>query len=336
MADIRDKISRIDAALDRLAGFEENCRLCPRECGADRKNGQRGYCGGGNRAVLSHALLHFGEEPVLSGMEDCRTMDNKRFPEKKAGSGALFFSGCHLKCLFCQNHQISWEHRGRPVGVNELAEEMLRLQEQGALNINLVSPTHMILPVLQALKTALVRGLDLAIVFNSSGYEKEETIRLLDGIIDIYLPDFKYACSVLSARLSGAPDYFEHARRAISEMARQQPVLETAEDGSARRGLIIRHLILPGYLENSFKVLEWTAKNLSNDIPLSLMSQYFPCFKAPPEMQRRLYGEEYQKVLDLALELGFTDIFIQPEVETDGRPLIPDFSQKNPFRWSGI
>ncbi|MBN1271177.1 MAG: hypothetical protein JXB26_02805 [Candidatus Aminicenantes bacterium] len=336
MKTLEEKIGLIESALERLAGHEENCRLCPRECFADRKKHQTGYCGTGSRAALSHGLLHFGEEPVLSGNPDFRQKEkNGHISDKKAGSGTLFFSGCPLKCLFCQNFQLSWEHRGRALSDNELAREMLRLQGEGALNINLVSPTHILIPLLRALKIAYKQGLSIPLVYNSSGYEKKEILKLLDGIIDIYLPDFKYACSGASARLSGASDYFEFAQEALIEMVRQQPHLELTKEGNALKGVIMRHLVLPGYIHNSLKVLEWTAENLSNQIPLSLMSQYFPCYKAPSDLQRRLNTKEYGKILAYAQELGFSDLFIQPYLEQESRPLIPDFSQKIPFLWDG-
>jgi putative pyruvate formate lyase activating enzyme len=316
------KIDRIEAALARLRGHESACRLCPRECGVDRAAGDKGYCGGGVAAVVSHALLHFGEEPALSGSGDRRT-----------GSGTIFFTGCNLKCRFCQNFQLSWRGQGRPVGDDGLARLMLGLQDKGAENINLVSPTHLILPILRALRVAYSRGLRLPVVANSSGYEKASVLAHLEGIIDVYLPDLKYVSSDLSLRFSGAADYFERAGEAIKEMSCQQPALILDERGIAQRGLIVRHLVLPGQSEDSLAVLDWLAGVFGSHIAVSLMSQYRPCYQAPEELRRPLSPEEYRRVLDRAKELEFERMFIQPETFGPEDHLFPDFNLAEPFRW---
>lgn len=327
------KIKRINNTLDRLSEHETACRLCPRECGVNRKRGEKGFCGISNQAILSHAVLHFGEEPVLSGCHDC-TEGNTGPSPQKGGSGALFFSGCNLKCFFCQNYQLSWLNRGEELSPEEISSHMLALQEKGALNINLVSPTHIVVPLLKALKSAYARGFDIPLVYNSNGYEKSEIIQLLDGIVDIYLPDCKYFSPRLSRDLSIAPDYFTHAGPTLLEMHRQQPALVYGENEIARKGLIIRHLVLPGQSEDSFRILEWVARSLSPSVCISLMSQYRPCFKAPASLQKTLDPEEYRKVMERALELGFDSLFIQPEPFAPQEHRTPDFDRKDPFDWT--
>ena len=321
------KIDRIGNALERLAGHAVDCRLCPRECGVDRSAGKLGFCGGGARAAVSHALLHYGEEPVLSGAggPDGTTAF-------RSGSGTVFFAGCALKCCFCQNYQLSWLGRGRELGDEELAEMMLGLQQRGALNINLVSPTHYLLPVLRALGLAYRRGLSIPVVANSSGYEKASILARLEGIIDVYLPDFKYASAALAERYSGASDYFEQAGEAVREMFFQRPLLVLDADGIAEQGLIIRHLVLPGAVDNSLAVLDWVHRELGASVALSLMSQYQPCFRAPEELGRPLEPGEYARVLVRAQELGFEHLFVQPGAFGEDH-LVPDFERPEPFAW---
>lgn len=315
----QDKIALCEKASKELREHESACRLCPRECGVNRKKENTGFCRSGSRAVISHVLLHHGEEPVLSG---------------EAGSGTIFFSGCSLKCRFCQNYQLSWENRGRPILEAELAQHMLELQAQGALNINLVTPTHFLPAILRALSRALGRGLQLPVVYNSSGYEKAGLLRQLEGLVDIWLPDLKYRSPRLAEIYSGAPDYFEQASQAILEMYCQQPRLDLEETGTARRGIIIRHLVLPGHSDDSLQILHWIAENFSPSIGLSLMSQYHPCYLAPPELRRALPAREYRLVLEEAVRLGFQNLFVQPTSFSHTEQLIPDFEREAPFQWS--
>lgn len=328
------KIKKIDAALAKLAEHEVCCRLCPRECGVNRRKGEKGFCQTGVEATVSHALLHYGEEPVLSGYQDSAEGEIGE-ARRRSGSGTIFFTGCNLKCSFCQNYQLSWLGQGKAATDDDLARMMLELEAKGALNINLVSPSHQLLPILRSLRTAYSQGLNLPLVYNANGYEKADVLANLDGIIDIYLPDLKYFSVEVAAELSGAPDYFEHASLAIKEMFSQQPELILDEAEIAREGLIIRHLVLPGQIKDSLAILEWLAKELSTDVCLSLMSQYHPCFRAPEGLQRPLRPEEYQEVLAKAEELGFENMFIQPEAFNPEDHLVPDFNLDAPFNWNG-
>jgi len=312
------RIERVDAALARLSPFEACCTLCPRDCRVDRTTGAEGVCRTGRLASVSHALLHFGEEPAISGA---------------SGSGTIFFAGCNLKCLFCQNYQLSWLLEGEPASDEELAAMMLGLQAKGAHNINLVSPSHVVLPILRALRLALAGGLEIPLVWNSGGYDSLEVVGALEGIVDVYLPDLKYHSSARSQRYSAAPDYFAKASEAIREMAIQQPVLELGPDGTARRGLIIRHLMLPGAVEETLALLRWIGESLSPFIGLSLMSQYHPCFRAPEEIQKSVAEEDYRRAADAARALGFDHLFLQPEPFGPDEHLVPDFRRKTPFRW---
>lgn len=329
---ITDKLERIQHALDTLSVHETECRLCPRECGVNRKKEAKGFCQSGNQASVSHTLLHYGEEPVLSGHSRGNT-EKTKIPGQLSGSGTIFFSGCNLKCLYCQNYQLSWLNHGEPIPDEELATRMLELQEKGALNINLVSPTHILLPILRALRIAYDQGLHLPVVYNSNAYEKAEVIKCLEGIIDIYLPDLKYFSPELSSRLSGAPDYFHHASQAIQEMYCQQPFLRLSEENVATQGLIIRHLVLPGQTADCSAVLEWIAHNISPYVCLSLMSQYHPCYNAPREINRVVSSGEYISVRAKAEELGFETMFLQPEPFAPEDHLFPDFNLESPFKW---
>jgi len=328
------KIVRIERALAQLSEHEAFCALCPRECRINRKGGEVGVCQSGAQASLSHALIHYGEEPVLSGSPiTTRSSANSRSVPPARGSGTIFFTGCNLKCLFCQNYELSWLRHGRTVIDQELASLMLDLEKKGAYNINLVSPSHLIIPILRGLKIAYASGLRIPIVYNSNGYEKVDVIEKLAGIIDVYLPDLKYCSPDVAAKFSGAPDYFSHARLSVQEMFCQQPALVLDDREIAQKGLIIRHLILPGQTADSLAILDWLAQQLPRSVPLSLMSQYHPCFRAPAEIQRPLAVDEYRTVLTRAKELGFESLFIQPEGFEPDEHLVPDFSRPDPFKW---
>lgn len=312
------KLELVEKALDRLSPLESSCTFCPRDCRVDRTKGAAGVCQTGHLASVSHALLHFGEEPVVSG---------------RSGSGTIFFTGCNLKCLFCQNYQLSWLLEGAPVTDEELAAMMLGLRSQGAHNINLVSPTHVVLPVLRALRIALSAGLDIPLVWNSNGYDSLAVIQALEGIVDVYLPDLKYHSPEISKKYSAAADYFARASEAVREMSIQQPVLDLGPGGTARKGLVVRHLILPGSVEDTLVILRWARANLSPFIGLSLMSQYHPCYRAPEDIQREVSPEEYRQAADEALVLGFDHLFLQPEPFRPDEHLLPDFRKEKPFSW---
>lgn len=277
------------------------CELCPRMCRADRAAGERGVCGATDTLRLARAALHFWEEPPISG---------------EAGSGTVFFSGCPLKCVYCQNHEISTGNFGIDVSPERLAQIMLELQDQGALNINLVTATHYAHLLPEAIAAARAQGLAIPIVYNTSGYERVEAVRELDDLVDIWLTDFKYADAGLGRALSHVPDYPSVAQSALIEMARQ---LERHGGGAARadgtwtRGIIVRHLVLPGHAEDSCRVLDliWDAVG---DVPISVMNQYTPnaaMRAAGGELARAVTREEYERVLDHADDLGFTQMFWQ-------------------------
>ena len=240
----------------------EECRLCPFECKINREEGALGRCRAGKNAKIALYKLHYDEEPCISG---------------ENGSGTVFFSNCNLKCVFCQNYEISSEEYGEEISIQRLAEIFIELQEKNANNINLVTATPYVYQIIEAIKLAKEKGLKIPIVYNSSGYESIETLKLLDGYIDIYLPDFKYMDNNLAKRLSGAENYTEIVKEAIKEMYRQVGYPKMDSNGLIQRGLIIRHLVLPSYIENSKKVLEWIKNNIDERVYISIMAQYFPC-----------------------------------------------------------
>ncbi len=289
----------------------EHCTLCPRQCGADRAHGQTGYCGQTSVLSAARASLHQWEEPCLS---------------EGRGSGTVFFSGCTLGCIYCQNHNIALGHTGKQISTSRLAEIFLELQQKGANNINLVTPTHFVPQIADALILAKKDGLHLPIVYNTSGYEKTTTLQLLDGLIDIYLPDCKYVSSELSLRYSNAGDYFNVTCKALQEMYRQvgDPVFDTS--GLMQRGMIVRHLILPGSTEDSKKVVEYLYRTFGDHIFISLMNQYTPVLVHKyPELNRTLTDAEYDEVVDYAISLGVENGFIQ-EGKTCLESFIPDFN----------
>jgi putative pyruvate formate lyase activating enzyme len=325
------KIQLIEKALNVLAPHRTRCRLCPRRCMVNRQTGETGVCGIGAMPIVSHSCLHFGEEPPLSGYCDYREEVSTGF--RASGSGAIFFAGCNLQCIFCQNYQISRQLHGSITCTETLASYMNSLQHRGALNINLITPTHSIIPILEALKIAVPRGLQLPLVYNTSAYESYEIIAQLSGIVDIYLPDFKYFSKETAGRFSGAPDYPQRAAESIKEMYAQVGKLVLDEQGRALKGMIIRHLILPNYTEESCSILEWIAANLSNQVPVSLMSQFRPCTRLPDEINRTITAEEYDTVVARAEEIGFEHLFLQPSVFEPDDHLLPDFEQDDPFSW---
>lgn len=283
------------------------CNMCPRNCGADRETGV-GFCGVPNTIKIARAALHFWEEPSVSG---------------EKGSGTVFFSGCNLGCVYCQNYEISHRAKGKTVTEERLCEIFLELIAQGAHNINLVNPTHY---ALQIKKVLTENPLPVPVVYNSSGYEKTETLKSLEGIVDIYLPDLKYTDSGRSERYSFAKDYFDYASKALTEMKRQCPENIFDEKGIMHKGLIVRHLVLPKNTNQTIKILDFIKENLGTDTAISLMAQYTPFGEVEnfPELQRRITSREYEKVLSYAENLGFETIYTQsPEAATED--FIPKF-----------
>lgn len=287
------------------------CRLCPRQCGVDRSK-QTGYCGVSDSVKLARAALHFWEEPCISG---------------ERGSGTVFFSGCALKCVFCQNYQLSAGHFGKEVSIQRLAEIFLELQQQGAHNINLVTGGHYVPQIVQALE--LVRkDLKIPVVYNSSGYETVETLRQLKGYVDIYLPDLKYYSPERSARYSNAKDYFAVASQAVQEMFSQVGPVQFDEQGMLQKGVVVRHMVMPNGVEDTMDILTWIAEHLPlDDILVSVMSQYTPFYKSAdyPEINRRLTQEEYDRVLDWMECMGIEQGFVQ-ELSSAKEEYTPDFS----------
>ena len=283
------------------------CYLCPRMCGVDRSVA-RGFCGMGEAPVIARAALHRWEEPCISGTR---------------GSGTVFFSGCTLRCIFCQNHAISREGLGVEVSEDYLRAAFERLIGEGAHNINLVTPTHFLPAILRALEQPLC----VPVVMNTGGYERVETLRRLDGRMDVYLPDLKYADDELGRRLSGAPDYFTHASRALIEMARQVGAPQYDAEGMMTRGMIVRHLVLPGHLGNTFRALRFIKNELPADTPVSLMAQYTPCVETPYRaLNRRLSRLEYDTVVNEMIRLGLSDGYVQ-ELESADAEFIPPFEK---------
>lgn len=320
------------------------CSLCPRECKVNRKEGKSGYCNvSGEEAYVSMASLHLWEEPYISG-----TPEMQKDPDCPVnGSGTIFFAGCNMHCVYCQNYEISKKPTGKPYSVEQLAKLMLELQERGAANINLVTPTHYTLEIIEAVKLARAgmnnkadsdaipdsnveqTKLRIPIVYNCSGYEKVETLKLLDGIVDIYLTDFKYMDSDIAKKYSNAADYPEVAKEALKEMFRQQPKL-VFDDAipMLKKGIIVRHLLLPGCTRNAMSVMDYLHNEYGDSILISLMSQYTPVDdiqKRAPELNRKVTKREYEKVVSYCLDNDMDNVFIQ-EGDVATESFIPRFS----------
>lgn len=300
---------------DSLTRIMRDCTLCPRKCHVDRLLEERGFCDLGSSVVVNRGLPHHGEEPPISG---------------RCGAGTIFFSSCNLRCIHCQNYQISRKTEGKVRDSRGLSNLMLSLQGQGCHNIDAVTATPHLAGFTDALADACGRGLAIPIVYNSSGYENPDVIALLDGMVDLYLPDFKYGNDHDAHLFSSARDYCSFAVPALKEMVRQVGDSLEMADGIAQRGIIIRHLVLPGRVENSLQVLKLIEKNISRSVSLSIMSQYtpIPALKGHPLMGRRITEEEYERVVNEALDRGFHTIFVQEVSDTE---MVPDFDQESPF-----
>ncbi len=289
-----------------------DCVLCPRMCHANRLAGRIGYCRETAELVAARAALHMWEEECISG---------------KAGSGTVFFSGCNLGCIFCQNHNISQAKAGKVISVGRLSEIFLELQGQGANNINLVTPTHYVPQIIEALNLAKGQGLNIPIVYNTSGYERVDTLRMLKGYVDIYLPDFKYMDERLAGEYSQAPDYPVYAKQALEEMVSQTGEFKMDETtGLLQRGVVVRHLVMPGHVKNSKEVIRYLYNTYGNRILISIMNQYTPMSQVENHalLGRRVTKREYEKVVDYALELGVECGYIQ-EGKAAHQSFIPEF-----------
>lgn len=288
----------------------QSCTLCPRNCQVNRSMGQTGFCGMPETVLVARASLHMWEEPCISSTN---------------GSGTVFFTGCNLKCVFCQNHVIAVGAKGREVTIEKLAELFLMLQDKGAHNINLVTPSHYVPSIVKALTASRMQGLHIPIVYNTSGYDSVEALAMLDGLVDVYLPDFKYVSPVLSGRYSHAADYFDVACKSLAEMFRQ--VGEPVFDGDLmKKGVVVRHLLLPGCVEDSKAVIRYLHETYGDRIFISIMNQYTPLphVAAYPELNRKVTETEYEEVVDYAIKLGVENGFIQ-EGDTAEESFIPEF-----------
>ena len=313
------KTGELHERADALMALLRNCTLCPRDCHVDRTAGRLGYCRSGYLPIISSYCAHYGEEPVLSG---------------RKGSGTIFFGNCNLRCVFCQNHQISQPEgslKEKEAGFERLAEMMLELQAQGCHNINFVSPSHFAAQIVKAVDIAASKGLRIPLVYNTNGYDSLGTLRLLEGIIDIYLPDIKYSDNNAALEYSKVADYVEHSRGAIVEMKRQAGDLVIDSEGIAQRGLIIRHLVLPNDLAGSRESLRFISEKVGKETYISVMSQYFPTHKSAeyPLISRPISFREYEKALEWLHSFGLENGWTQ---EHSSRVFYqPDFDKDNPF-----
>ena len=294
--------------------FEEliECKICPNNCKVNRRDGKVGICKANDKIKIALASLHFFEEPCISG---------------EKGSGTVFFSNCNLNCKFCQNYEISSLGKGKEITIEELADTFLDLQDKGANNINLVTPTIYAYQIKEALKIAKNKGLNIPIVYNSNGYESLETLQALEGYIDVYLPDLKYYYDDIAFKYSGIKDYFKNASEAIKEMYRQVGYPEFDEYGIIKKGLIIRHLVLPNNIQNSKEVLKWIKNNIDRRVYISIMAQYFPCYKAKEieELNRKLSKEEYEEIEEFVYKLDIENGYMQ-ELGEHEEEYVPNFN----------
>ena len=291
----------------------KNCCLCPRKCGINRYE-QKGYCGANSKLKIAHYSLHMWEEPVISG---------------DTGSGTIFFSNCNMKCMYCQNKKISLDGYGKYTSLKRLEEIMLELQDKGANNINLVTPTHYVPQIAKVLKKIKNKTLDIPVVYNTSSYENVGTLMMMNNLVDIYLADLKYYDDELALKYSFCTDYFETATMAIDEMYRQVGGLQVSEDGLLKKGVIVRVLILPGHIEDAKNIINYLYKTFGDSIIISIMNQYTPVNKCKYDnLNRKVSDEEYNEVIDFAAELGVINAFVQ-DGDTAEESFIPEFDKNN-------
>ncbi|MBN2072433.1 MAG: 4Fe-4S cluster-binding domain-containing protein [Actinobacteria bacterium] len=299
----------------------ERCTLCPHRCGANRLAGDKGFCGAGANPSVSTAMPHYGEEPPISGT---------------GGSGTIFFSHCNMQCVYCQNYQISQGHHGNEISISTLARHMIDLKEKGCHNVNLVSPTIWVPQIATALAEAGKSGFDLPLVYNTGGYDLPGTIKMLDGIIDIYMPDMRYSDPSNAGKYSGIMDYVKYNRNSVKEMYEQVGGLKLDRNGIAVKGVMIRLLVLPGNIAGIKDTLDFIRSELSTDVYLSIMAQYYPAYRASgfPPLSRRITREEYLDVVEYAGEKGFDYGYIQDVIPAgSGDPFIPDFKDGRVFKY---
>lgn len=288
----------------------DNCKLCPRNCSVNRNCGEVGYCKAGNEIFIAKYYLHKWEEPCITG---------------KNGSGTIFFTYCNLRCLFCQNYKISELHYGKGISIERFSEICLELQDMGATNINLVTPSHFVPLIIEGIKSAKEKGLVIPIVYNSSGYENVNTIKMLNGVVDVYLPDLKYYSDKYAIRYSKCRDYFKYASAAIDEMVKQKGNCTFDKDGNILSGVIVRHLLLPGMEDDTKKILQYLYDKYNNNIYISIMNQYTPVRRCKySELNNKIDNSVYEDVIDFAWEIGIRNAFIQEE-GTQSESFIPDF-----------
>lgn len=290
-----------DRRIEKAYKLLSPCEVCPRKCGVNRLEGEKGFCRSSEEVIVSSYNAHFGEEPPLVG---------------NFGSGTIFFTNCNLKCVYCQNYPISQLGNGNKVSLSELSKIMLALQKRKCHNINLVTPTHFVPQILKSLKSAIKMGLRIPIAYNTSGYDSVNTLKLLNGVVDIYLPDARYADNKIAKKYSSAPNYFEIMKKALKEMHRQVGDLVTDKIGIARSGLIVRHLILPEGLSGTKKIMHFIAREISPHTYISLMAQYFPAYQAGqfPPLSRRIDREEYRQALQAFKEEGLENGWFQKDI----------------------
>jgi len=295
------KEEEFDRRIEKAYKLLSSCEVCPRKCGVKRLEGEKGFCRSSEDVIVSSYNAHFGEEPPLVG---------------NFGSGTIFFTNCNLKCVYCQNYPISQLGNGNKVTLLELAKIMLALQKRKCHNINLVTPTHFVPQILKSLKLAVKMGLHIPIVYNTSGYEEVRTLKLLADIVDIYLPDARYADNEIALKYSSAPDYFEIMKKALKEMHRQVGDLSLNKMGVAHSGLIVRHLVLPEGLSDTRKIMRFIAREISPHTYISLMAQYFPAYQAEqfPSLSRRINREEYREALQAFKEEGLEKGWFQKDI----------------------
>lgn len=313
------KIGQLANSLDKIL---TKCVICPHKCRVNRKKGEKGFCDAGYDTVISSAMPHHGEEPPISGTK---------------GSGTIFFSHCNMKCIYCQNYQISQEHEGRKTSIANLAASMLELQNLGCHNINLVSPTIWIPQIIKALEIAKSSGLDIPLVFNTGGYESPQIIKMLDGIVDIYMPDMRYSNSSYAEKYSKVKDYVKYNRLSLKEMFSQVGPLKVDANGTAIKGVLIRLLVMPENIGGIKETLDFIKKELSTDVYLSIMAQYHPTYKAYnyPKLNRRITAEEYLEVTNYSKELGFNSGWTQDHISLSIEEdlFIPNFKDKKIFKF---